>query len=173
MSPSSSNSLRRLARWCAGAFMVALLATPAAAQNPGSITGEVTSSSMAPLSEVQVFIVGTQMGGLTASNGRYLIRNVAPGTYQVRAVRIGYETVTQSVTVAAGQTAAVNFTLADQALGLDEIVVTGTAGAARRREVGNSIVQISASEVASPPPSVDQLLQSQSPGLMVSAGNGS
>lgn len=173
MSPSSSNSLRRLARWCAGAFMVALLASPAAAQNPGSITGQVTSSSMAPLSEVQVFIVGTQMGGLTAGNGRFLIRNVAAGTYQLRAVRIGYETVTQSVTVAAGQTAAVNFTMADQALGLDEIVVTGTAGAARRREVGNSIVQISASEVSSPPASVDQLLQAQSPGLMVSAGNGS
>jgi TonB-linked SusC/RagA family outer membrane protein len=173
MSPSSSNSVRRLARWCAGTFLVALLASPAVAQNTGSITGEVTSASMAPLSEVQVFIVGAQMGGLTAGNGRYLIRNVAAGTYQLRAVRIGYETVTQSVTVAAGQTAAVNFTLATQALGLDEIVVTGTAGAARRREVGNSIVQISAADLTSPPPSVDQMLQSQSPGLIVSAGNGS
>ncbi|HSG08039.1 MAG TPA: TonB-dependent receptor [Longimicrobiales bacterium] len=173
MSPSSSYSVRRLARWCAGAFMVAMLASPASAQDTGSITGEVTSSSMQPLSEVQVYIVGTQMGGLTAGNGRFLIRNVAPGTYQIRAIRIGFESITQSVTVAAGQTAAVNFTLPVQALGLDEIVVTGTAGAARRREVGNSIVQISAADIASPPTSVDQLLQSQSPGLMVSAGNGS
>ena len=172
MSPSSSDALRRLARWCAGTFMVALLASPAAAQNPGSVTGQVTSASMAPLSEVQVFLVGTQMGGLTASNGRYLIRNVAPGTYQIQAIRIGYESVTQSVTVGAGETVAVNFTLADQALGLDEIVVTGTAGAARRREVGNSIAQIEVSDMAAPSASVDQILQAQSPGLLVSQSNG-
>lgn len=146
--------------------------SPLTAQNTGSITGEVTTRTSAPLSEVQVFIVGTQMGGLTASNGRYLIRNVAPGTYQLRAVRIGYETVTQQVTVVAGQAAAVNFQLNDQALGLDEIVVTGTAGAARRREVGNSIAQISVADMAAPPPNVDQLLQAQSPGLVVSQANG-
>ena len=35
--------------------------------------------------------------------------------------------------VTAGAVTTVDFTLADQALGLDEIVVTGTAGAARRR----------------------------------------
>ncbi|MDP2955349.1 MAG: TonB-dependent receptor plug domain-containing protein, partial [Longimicrobiales bacterium] len=144
-----------------------------AGQATGSITGEITTRSLQPLSEVQVFIVGTQQGGLTGSNGRFLIRSVAPGSYQLRAIRIGYETVTQDVTVAAGQTAAVNFTLADQALGLDEIVVTGTAGAARRREVGNSIVQIEASALSSPPPNVDQMLQAQSPGLIVSASNGS
>jgi TonB-linked SusC/RagA family outer membrane protein len=148
-------------------------ASPLAGQNTGSISGLVTSKAMAPLSEVQVFIVGTQMGGLTSANGRFLIRNVAPGSYEVRAIRIGYEAVTQSVTVAAGQSAAVNFTLADQALGLDEIVVTGTAGAARRREVGNSIVQVDASKLASPPANVDQMLQAQSPGLLVSASNGS
>ena len=172
MSPSSSYSLRRLARWCPGTSLVAVLASPAAAQANGSITGAVTSASMATLSEVQVFLVGTQMGGLTASNGRYLIRNVAPGTYQIRAIRIGYETITQSVTVGAGETVAVNFTLADQALGLDEIVVTGTAGAARRREVGNSIAQIEVADMAAPSASVDQLLQAQSPGLLVSQSNG-
>ncbi|HSW30184.1 MAG TPA: TonB-dependent receptor [Longimicrobiales bacterium] len=95
------------------------------------------------------------------------------GTHQLRAMRIGYETVTQSVTVTAGQPAAANFQLGEQALGLDELIVTGTAGAARRREVGNSIVQIQASAVAAPPPNVDQMLQATSPGLLVSAGNGS
>lgn len=173
MSSSLSHSLPRLARWCAVALLLVTPAAPAVAQNTGSITGTVTSPSMAPLSEVQVFIVGTQMGGLTAGNGRYLIRNVAPGTYEVRAIRIGYQTTTQSVTVAAGQAATVNFTLAEQALGLDEIVVTGTAGAARRREVGNSIVQIETSDIAAPTPSVDQLLQAKSPGLLVSTANGS
>jgi len=173
MSLPLSAARRHVALAASLGLAVALAWTsPVAGQNTGSITGEVTTRTMAPLSEVQVFIVGTQMGGLTASNGRYLIRNVAPGTYQLRAIRIGYETMTQEVTVVAGQSAAVTFQMSDQALGLDEIVVTGTAGAARRREVGNSIAQISVADMAAPPPNVDQLLQAQSPGLVVNQGNG-
>ena len=169
---------RRIAGWAgtvaALAFVAsAVWANPVAAQATGSITGEILSRTNQALSEVQVFIVGTQMGGLTGANGRFVIRNVPAGAHQLRAMRIGYETVTQSVTVTAGQSSAVNFQLSEQALGLDEIVVTGTAGAARRREVGNSIVQIQASQLAAPPPNVDQMLQATSPGLLVSAGNGS
>jgi len=173
----SSVTLHRLSRgigrMAALAGLALALASPAAAQQPvGTITGQVTSRSAAPLSEVQVVIVGTQQGALTASNGRFLIQNVAPGTYQLQVIRIGYTTQTQEVTVAAGQVAVANYVLADEALGLDEIVVTGTAGAARRREGGNSVVQISATQIASPPSNVDQLLQAQSPGLLVSQGNG-
>ncbi|WP_405285388.1 TonB-dependent receptor [Gaopeijia maritima] len=161
--------LRRIALPTLAALATAF---PLAAQN-GSLTGSVTSRTSAPLSEVQVFIVGTQLGGLTTGNGRYLIRNLAPGTYEVRAVRIGFEQVTQEVTVTADQVTQLDFVLNEQALGLDEIVVTGTAGAARRREVGNSITQIDVADVAAPAPSLDQLLQAKSPGLTVSAGNGS
>jgi TonB-linked SusC/RagA family outer membrane protein len=133
----------------------------------------VATHSGAPVTEAQLVIVGTQRGALTGANGRFLIQNVAPGTYQLQVIRIGYETQTQEVTVQAGQVSVANYVLTDQALGLDEIVVTGTAGAARRREVGNSIVQINAGTVASPPTNMDQMLQAQSPGLLVSAGNGS
>lgn len=164
----------RLARPVLAALVAAALgASPGSSQTTGTITGEVTTRSQAPLPEVQVFLVGQQLGSLSGGNGRYLIRNVPAGTYQIRAVRIGYEAMTQSVTVVAGQSSAANFVLSEQALGLDEIVVTGTAGAARRREVGNSIVQIETSALASPPTNVDQMLQAQSPGLLVSAGNGS
>jgi len=173
----SAACLRRKAR--AGAPAILALATslawagPALGQTTGTIIGGVTTRTGAPLADVQVFIVGSQYGGLSAGNGRYIIRNVPVGAYQIRAIRIGYESTAQSVTVTAGQSAVVDFTMADQALGLDEIVVTGTAGAARRREVGNSIVQIEAASLVSPPLSVDQMLQARSPGLLVSAANGS
>lgn len=175
-----SSGARGRPRWLDGAALMgalvalfALFGQPVAAQESGRVTGQVTSRSMAPLSEVQVFLVGTTQGTLTAQNGRFLIPNVNPGSYTLRVERIGYQAQTQEITVRAGEATTVDFTLADQALGLDEIVVTGTAGAARRREVGNSIAQINVSDVAAPPVNVDQLLQAQSPGLMVSQGNGS
>ncbi len=62
--------------------------------------------------------------------------------------------------------------LTEEALGLDEIVVTGTAGAARRREIGNTIAQINVAEIPDRPVLVSDLLQSQAPGLEVYGGGG-
>ncbi|HSW31024.1 MAG TPA: hypothetical protein VLH75_16185 [Longimicrobiales bacterium] len=80
MSLPLSAPCRRIAGWAGSVIAVALMALAlwagplVAQQATGSITGDITARSGQALSEVQVFIVGTQMGGLTASNGRYLIR---------------------------------------------------------------------------------------------------
>jgi TonB-linked SusC/RagA family outer membrane protein len=107
------------------------------------------------------------VGSLTNNNGRFILLNVAAGEYQIRVERIGYGTVTQSVAVRAGETTEVDFQLAEQALGLDEIVVTGTAGAARRREVGNSLTQVNMAQVDEPMLSADAILQARGPGIQV------
>jgi outer membrane receptor protein involved in Fe transport len=146
----------------------------AAAQQPtGQIAGIVTDvASGTPLSEVQVDIPTLSLGSLSRANGRFAILNVPAGTYELRAQRIGYSTATQSVTVTAGGTVEVNFQLETQALGLDEIVVTGTAGAARRREVGNSVAQINVTNLPERATNVTNLLQGAGPGIEVTAGGG-
>jgi TonB-linked SusC/RagA family outer membrane protein len=157
----------------AGPLVLASMAlfTPSLAAQAGQITGTVTNAgSGASLSEVQVYIEGQQLGTLTRADGRFLILNVPVGTYQLRAERIGFAAGTQSVTVSAGSAATANFELVTQALGLDEIVVTGTAGAARRREVGNTIAQINVAEVAGNPISTSDLLQGAATGLDIVGG---
>ncbi|MEQ9397614.1 MAG: TonB-dependent receptor [Longimicrobiales bacterium] len=170
----------RRAAWCV-APLAALLAfgftaSDAAAQN-GQIAGQVTdAASGRPMDAVQVYLSNTSLGTLTNAQGRFLMLNVPTGTYSLTAERIGFGTVTQQVTVAAGQTATVTLTMESAALGLDELVVTGTAGAARRREVGNSISQLSLADIPEPSASVDGLLQARVPGMMVmqsSASQGS
>ena len=173
--PSLRRWFRRTATTALGLWLaVTLVATPEAhAQELGRITGLVTSArSSAPLSEVQVYLASSSQGTLTGQNGRYLILNVPAGTYTVTAQRIGYATQTQEITLTAGGEAVVNFTMTEEALGLDEIVVTGTAGAARRREVGNVINQINLADVPAPPTNVDQLLAAQAPGLNMNVGSG-
>ncbi|MGH7476282.1 MAG: TonB-dependent receptor domain-containing protein [Longimicrobiales bacterium] len=161
-------------RACAVLTLTALLAfAPALAevavgQEPGRIVGQVVGGrSLEPLGGVQVYLVGTGLGTLTNSQGRFVVLNVDPGTYQVRVERIGFATATQEVTVAAGQAATANFQLEEEVLGLDEIVVTGTAGQARRREIGNSVAQIDLSEVREPLVNVDALLTARTPGMVV------
>ncbi len=139
----------------------------------GQITGSVVDAqSSAPLSQVQIFLVGIQQGSLSQADGGFLILNVPAGTYTLRAERIGFGAVEESVTVTANATAVVNFSLETQALGLDEIVVTGTAGQSRRREIGNSIAQIDVSTLPEAPVTMTSLLQGAAPGIEVTGGAG-
>jgi hypothetical protein len=101
------------------------------------------------MSDVQVYLVGQDVGVLSRQNGQFVI-DVPPGNYELRAERIGLRTQSRQITVAAGQNLEVNFDMAQQALALDEVVVTGTADAARRREVGNTIAQIPAAPLSLP-----------------------
>jgi TonB-dependent SusC/RagA subfamily outer membrane receptor len=150
------------------ALAFAAFALPASAQDTGTITGMVSDATTGGgLNSVQVYVEGTGLGTLTNQGGRFIILNVPAGAYTLTAERIGYTMSSQDVTVSAGGTAEVNFTMGAEALGLDEIVVTGTAGAARRREVGNSIAQLDLTEVPEPPVSVDGLLQARVPGMTV------
>ena len=148
-----------------------LASAPAHAQN-GRVTGVVTDAqSGATVGEVQVYMVGSTLGTLTRSNGRYLILNVPPGSYELRAERIGFQTVTESVDVPADGTVAMDFAMTTEALGLDEIVVTGAAGAARRREIGNAIAQINLADVPERQATVSDLLQAAAPGVHVIGGS--
>jgi TonB-linked SusC/RagA family outer membrane protein len=138
------------------------------------VTGRVTSQTGEPLAAVQVFITGSGIGALTQQNGRFLLLNVPPGTHALTAERIGYRPVTQQVTVSAGQTVVQDFLLTEQALGLDEIIVTGTPGGTQRRAIGNSVASVSAAEVTQSVAvqSTSELLRGRTPGLTFSSVSG-
>ena len=144
------------------------------AQARGSVTGLVTNeSSGRALSSAQVFIEGTGFGGITSANGRYLIANVPAGTHTLRVQLIGYTAVQQQITVAEGQAVTVNLSMSEEALSLDEIIVTGTAGQARQREIGNQIAQIKSANVIEPVGDVTAMLQGRTAGARIAVGSGS
>lgn len=167
----------RLLQQSAVAAVAALLwIGPAAlaAQETGIIQGTVTDAETArPVAGAQVQVVGTGLGATTNANGDFLLRNVPPGERTVRVTFIGYQTAEEPVTVRAGATSTVEISVIHTAIGLDEIVVTGTAGQARRREVGNSIVQIDAAEIeAKPINDVSDILQGSASGVTVLQNSG-
>lgn len=158
------------------AFLAFALAIPAIANaQDGTVTGSVTdAASQRPVGSVQVYLVDTGLGTLSRDNGRFIILNVPAGDYTIRAERIGFTAMEAQITVGAGGTVQQDFSMSAQALGLDEIVVTGTAGAARRREVGNSVSQLNIEEeVVAPPQNVDALLQARVPGMSVTQSSAS
>jgi len=144
----------------------------------GTISGTVTGEIGQPIGGAQVALVGTGLGTLTNPNGKYTIVNVPAKEYRLRAQMIGHRPIENPVTVTAGSTVTQDFVLRKQVIALDEVVVTGTAGAARQREVGNAVGQIDASKLNEPQGNIGQLLQGRSTGMTVSqssagAGSGS
>jgi TonB-dependent starch-binding outer membrane protein SusC len=160
------------------AAAVALLcvwAQPAAAQATGALRGQVVdAATQRPLVAAQVHIAGTNRGGLTDARGQFLIPAVPVGTQRVQVHLIGYGRGEQTVTVAAEETVTLTFELAQAAVELDAVIVTGTAGATQRRALGNAVSSINAAAVteAAPVASVTQLLTGRTPGLTVMASSG-
>ena len=155
------------------AFGAMLAMAPGSAWAQGSLTGLVTEgSSGRPLSSAQVFIEGSGLGGLTNASGRYLIVNVPAGEYTLRTTLIGFENVDQMVTVSDGSATSSDFSMSQAALALDGIVVTGTAGQARRREVGNQIAQVNLADVPEAVTGIGELLQTRVVGARIQFGSG-
>ncbi len=138
-------------RWPQGLAMALLIAAFGAgglAAQTGTVTGLVRdAATQSPLAGAQVSIVGTGLGGLANNVGRFLILDVPAGQHVVRVQIIGYRAQERTVTVPAGGSAAVTFEMREEAIALEGVVVTGTAGQARRREIGNTISQISADDI--------------------------
>jgi TonB-linked SusC/RagA family outer membrane protein len=115
----------------------------------GSIAGRVVdAASGQPIPAAQVFITELDIGVLSQQNGSYLLSNVPAGPRSVTVQRIGYRQLAQTVTVAAGQTAVLDFRITEEALALDEIIVTGTPGGTQRRAIGNTVSTVSVAEVS-------------------------
>jgi TonB-linked SusC/RagA family outer membrane protein len=158
------------------AVLLAAVGIPAAAgaQANGVVTGRVIDqTTQQPLTDVQVVIVGTTRGGLTNAQGTYRIEALAPGTYTVRATRIGYDGEDQRVTLAAGATATANFSLAPAAVSLDAVVVTAT-GTQKKRELANAVSQVNADQVVGQAPitTVSQLLTGRAAGVNIVQSSG-
>src|SRR6185436_5108010 len=137
------------------------------AQSTGTVSGRVSAASDQALVGAQVHLVGTALGTRSGEGGRYTIVNVPAGQYRLRAAMLGHRPVEQTVIVTAGQTTTQDFVMKAEAIGLDALVITGTAGQARQREVGNAISQIDLSKVQQPTTSVGDLLQGRAAGMQV------
>lgn len=156
------------------ALLIGLFLTlPAAAQEAGSITGEVVGQDGQPLTGVAITVVGTNLGSFTNEQGRFLMIGVPSGERTVRAQVIGYRAATQTVTVPSGSSVSVRFELAATAVELDGLVVTGTAAATRIKEVGIAVSSITAEDIElEPVADAQQILQGRTAGVTVLQGGG-
>lgn len=162
----------------AGAAVIAaalILAPAAAAQNTGSIRGQVTFETTGdPVHGAVIVVVGAGRTATTDADGGFEIRNVPAGTYELVAQREHLSTTRQSVTVQPEQQAEARFALRLQPIH-EELTVTATpTGESTTFEAFNSIQSLDSFDIArSTAHSVAELVQ-RAPGVEIrSFGPGS
>lgn len=145
---SATSSWARAAALSSVFFVALLVATPLVGQQAGQIGVRIVNGQTGePIPQVQVTVQNTGIGGLTDNQGRLTLRNVPVGAHTLVAQLIGFGEERARVTVAADQIATVQMRMSSRAVELEGLVVTGTAIAAQRREVGNSISLITADQI--------------------------
>jgi len=156
------------------ALLVLCFGQAALAQNTQTIKGVIRDArNKQAIIGAVVRLSRTTAATATDINGAYTLNTpVANGNYTLSITYVGYRPFTRQVTL--NQTpVTVNAELSEDALSLDEVVVTGTGAATTKKQLGNAISTVSARELEnSTATSVDQALAGKVAGAQISQNSG-
>ncbi len=133
-------------------FIILLCFSFSLASTTGKVVGVVTDAETGdPLVGVNVYLEGTILGSATDIDGYYIIQNVPPGEYQLKADYLGYAQVTfNDVSVKIDLTTQINIPMKEQSIQAEPVVVNAERPIVVK-DISNSQLNIEAQEVESIP----------------------
>ncbi|MCZ6701800.1 MAG: TonB-dependent receptor, partial [Ignavibacteria bacterium] len=129
----------------------------------GKITGKAIDKKTGELLPfVNITIGGTNLGAATDIDGNYVILNIPPGKYNIKAQYIGYQSVlVENVSVSIDLTTTIDFELSESAVELEEVVVQGVQGLLKK-DITSSQSSVTSDQIESLPVSeLDDIIQLQ------------
>jgi TonB-linked SusC/RagA family outer membrane protein len=132
------------------------------------VTGTVRDNKQSFLSGVTVTLKGTPAAVTTDANGMYSI--TVPNTSSVLVfTNVGFATKEETV----GNRTAINVTLSDNAADLENVVIIGYGGAAKKKDLTGATAQVGAKQIQERVPvTLMDALQGQAAGVLVTNDNG-
>ncbi|HEX5155093.1 MAG TPA: TonB-dependent receptor [Parafilimonas sp.] len=94
----------------------------------GGVRGKISTSDNRPAAMVSVILKNTRKNNLTADDGSFIIRNVQPGNYILEVSLIGYEPLSENVTIQADKTIEVSLQLQVSDKQLQDVIVKTGGG---------------------------------------------
>jgi len=139
----------------------------------GKISGTVIDRTTGePLIGANVVIQGTSLGAATDVEGSYIILNITPGNYIVKARYIGYqEEVIQNNRISVNLTSEINFSLLTEDFETETVVVIATKPLVDKN-ITNSTSLVSADEIDNLPVRGVNALIAQQAGVVTQTVNG-
>jgi len=158
------------------ACVLAILLMPASvfAQNT-ILTGVARSETQLPVPGALLPVPSLQLTTVTNTYGPHRFEippeSVPSQPVTVEVTSIAYSDASETITLRPG-IVRLNITIAEQAIALDEVVVTGTVDRQERRAQAAVVSQIDAARIAQVAPitSVANLLTARTPGVMIRGG---
>ncbi|HIP47918.1 MAG TPA: SusC/RagA family TonB-linked outer membrane protein [Lutibacter sp.] len=132
-----------------------------------NVSGIVTDDGGNAIPGVNVAIVGTTQGALTDFDGKYSI-STETGSKLLFSY-VGMKTLIKLV-----DSKVLDIILFDDILGLDEVIITGTSGVTKRKQLGAAITSISSKNLSKSKAnvSIGEVLQGQVAGIKVNRNSG-
>ena len=156
-------------------FILTILLNPLSGQS-GNIKGYISSANnQIKLQGANIVLLSTNLGSVSDSSGIYIIPNILPGTYSIRANYIGYkQTTIKNIIIYTGQTTVINFILEEEVLESNEITII-----AERKminpEISLSSINLDAKDIENIPiASIEEAITLQAgiePNMTIRGGN--
>jgi len=157
-------------------FLLLLFTGMAQAQSKRyTINGKVTdAANNDPVPGAVVKILNTNLATSTDANGAYTFSvNLNPGKYQLQFSFVGYKSSQQSIDLGDNDKVQLSVKLGGDAVGLDEVIVTGTSQGTTRKQLGSYVSTVKGDDL-NKAPSGNALasLQGKTPGAQISQNSG-
>jgi TonB-linked SusC/RagA family outer membrane protein len=162
-----------------GTGQMVLMRAPADGRSAAdSVTGQIDgvvidASTLAPVPTVSLQIVGSELRQVSRPDGSFQYAGVAPGTYTVRATRLGFRPTEKSIIVRGGTVTKLRIEITPMPLKMNDIITTAS-GSQKRLELGNSVATINADSVVrnAPVRNLSDLIAARAPGVEVLTTSG-
>ena len=118
----------------------------------GKLTGKATDvKTNESLPFVNITLSGTSLGAATDIDGNYVILNIPPGNYKVKAQSVGYQSVViENVGISIDLTTKLDFSLTSSTIELQAVVIQGSQDQVKK-DVTSSQSLVSADQINSLP----------------------
>ena len=164
-------SMKRTFRHVVVLALTLFLSLQVFAGTTGKIAGIVTDKQTGePLVGVNILVEGTERGASTNMDGRFVILNMPPGIYTLRAIMIGYAEVrVTEVKITSDLTTTINIQMSQEALAGEQVVVVANRPMVRK-DVTTTTASVTSAELeAMPVEEFEQVMEMQA-GVVTDAG---
>ena len=104
------------------------------------ITGRVTGPDGKAVPAISVQVRNTTIGTITDAEGNYTLNaDLKPGTHTLEFSGVGFKSTSQTITVGSASSISANVQLTEDALNMEEVVVTGVSAGTTRRQLGSYV----------------------------------
>ncbi|MEM9547740.1 MAG: TonB-dependent receptor [Bacteroidota bacterium] len=107
-------------------FILLCSSSLAAYGQNATLSGKISTQFGEPLISATVALEGSTLGAVADEKGNYTIHDIPAGTYTIKAIFLGYQSVSEEIIMAEGQSLEKNFALREDALNIEGVVVSGT-----------------------------------------------